>query len=169
MLEPTDTAQLTELLGRNREFLCPWDPLRGDDFFTVEKQTDITRIALDAYSAGTMVPMVILNSAGAVAGRLTINGIVRGAFESAVLGYWVSENENGLGLATAAVAEAVEFARTQLGLHRLQAETLPHNVASRKVLEKNGFSQYGVAPAYLKIAGRWQDCVLFQRILTAST
>jgi ribosomal-protein-alanine N-acetyltransferase len=52
-----------------------------------------------------------------------------------------------------------------LELHRLQAATLPHNAASRKVLQRSGFEEIGLAPAYLKIAGSWQDHVLYQRIL----
>jgi ribosomal-protein-alanine N-acetyltransferase len=32
------------------------------------------------------------------------------------------------------------------------------------VLERNGFVRSGVAPAYLSIAGRWQDHALYQLI-----
>ena len=67
-----------------------------------------------------------------------------------------------------AVAEAADYAANQLGLHRLQAETLVHNVRSQKVLEKNGFSRYGLAQKYLKIAGEWQDHIMFARILEAA-
>jgi [ribosomal protein S5]-alanine N-acetyltransferase len=54
-----------------------------------------------------------------------------------------------------------------LGLHRLQAGTLLHNVPSQRVLIKNGFRPFAVAPSYLKIAGEWQDHILFQ-LLTES-
>ncbi|WP_083508857.1 GNAT family N-acetyltransferase [Arthrobacter alpinus] len=165
LLESSDVQELTALFASNREFLRPWDPVRGDEFFTVAKQGELVRAALDAYEGGTMVPLAILNSDGDLAGRLNISGIVHGAFQSAVLGYWVSETENGAGLASAAVAEAIEYAGQQLGLHRIQAETLLDNVRSQKVLEKNGFIRYGLAPEYLNIAGRWQDHILFQRIL----
>ncbi len=37
-----------------------------------------------------------------------------------------------------------------------------HNVASQRVLERNGFVRFGVTPKYLKIAGCWQDDVLYQ-------
>ena len=60
----------------------------------------------------------------------------------------------------------VETAR-QLGLHRIQAATLLHNAASQRILNKSGFTQIGLAPLYLKIAGQWQDHLLFQRILEA--
>jgi ribosomal-protein-alanine N-acetyltransferase len=48
------------------------------------------------------------------------------------------------------------------GLHRLEAGTIPENVRSQAVLLRNGFEQFGYAPRYLSIAGRWQDHLLFQ-------
>ena len=165
LLDLGDVEELTGLLRQNREFLRPWEPVRDDVFFTVARQRDLARAALAAHDGGTMVPLVILTGEGGLAGRLNINGIVRGAFQSGVLGYWVGEDRNGTGLATTAVAEAVALAGAGLGLHRLQAETLVHNAGSQRVLEKNGFTRYGLAPRYLKIAGRWQDHIMFQRIL----
>jgi [ribosomal protein S5]-alanine N-acetyltransferase len=65
--------------------------------------------------------------------------------------------------AAAAALQAIKAtAFGELGLHRIQAETLLHNVPSQRVLEQNGFTRIGLAPTYLKIAGRWQDCILYQ-------
>jgi ribosomal-protein-alanine N-acetyltransferase len=50
----------------------------------------------------------------------------------------------------------------ELRLHRIQAETLPHNVRSQRVLERNGFARIGLAPEYLSIGGRWQDHIMYQ-------
>jgi ribosomal-protein-alanine N-acetyltransferase len=106
--------------------------------------------------------MVIVDGTGTLVGTLNINSIIRGAFQSASIGYWVSQDCNGEGFASAAVAAAKRIASDQLGLHRLQAETLIDNEASQRVLIKNGFVQYGQAPEYLKIAGQWQEYRLFQ-------
>ena len=60
------------------------------------------------------------------------------------------------------------FADTKLEefeTHRLQAATLQHNAASQKILTRSGFTEIGVAPAYLHIAGSWRDHILFQCIL----
>jgi ribosomal-protein-alanine N-acetyltransferase len=43
-----------------------------------------------------------------------------------------------------------------------EAATLLDNVRSQRVLERSGFVRFGVAPAYLKIAGRWQDHAMYQ-------
>ena len=59
---------------------------------------------------------------------------------------------------------ALTHAFKKLGLHRVQAETLLDNTPSQRVLERNGFVRYGLAPKYLNIAGRWQDHIMFQRL-----
>ena len=58
----------------------------------------------------------------------------------------------------------VELAFGDWDLHRLEAGTLVDNYASRRVLAKNGFSEIGLAPRYLQIAGRWQDHIFYQRL-----
>lgn len=164
LLTAEDAPALAELVLRNRDFLAPWEPLRDDAFFTLDVQLRNIGSALAQHEEGTVVPLAILDETGAVAGRITLNGIVRAAFQSCSLGYWLSEDATGRGLATAAVREATGLAFGELGLHRVQAETLLGNVRSQRVLERTGFTRYGVAPAYLKIAGRWQDCVMHQLI-----
>ena len=48
----------------------------------------------------------------------------------------------------------------------MEAGALPHNVRSQRVLERNGFVRFGVAPQYLSIAGHWQDHVMYQVLST---
>lgn len=153
---------IARLTRANREFLAPTSPLRPEEYFTDEGQERAALESLQAAENGTALPMVITDAAGNLVGTLNFNSIIRGAFQSASIGYWVSRDRNGEGFASAAVAAARQIASTELGLHRLQAETLVDNEASQRVLIKNGFVQYGQAPEYLKIAGRWQEHRLFQ-------
>ena len=163
MVAPEDARALTGLLQLNREFLAPWEPLRSADHFTVEGQTAGIADALAEHARGTRFPHVILDDERIV-GRITISNVVRGAFQSANLGYWVSGPDNGRGFASGAVAEMVSLAFGDLGLHRIEAGTLLHNVASQRVLERNRFIRFGVAPRYLNIAGTWQDHALYQAL-----
>lgn len=52
----------------------------------------------------------------------------------------------------------------ELRLHRIEAGTLLQNLASQRVLERNGFVRFGIAPGYLNIAGRWQDHAMYQAL-----
>jgi len=163
-LQPADIPALARLVRANRAFLAGSGPLRTEDYFTDEGQERAVRASLEAAANGTAFPMVIVDGNDAPVGTLNLNSIIRGAFQSASIGYWVSQARNGQGIASAAVAAAKEVAFCELGLHRIQAETLVDNEASQRVLLKNGFVKYGVAPDYLKIAGRWQEHALFQVI-----
>ena len=164
LLRPSDAEVLADAYRRNRDHLAPWEPERTEEFYTVERQSQIIDSKLAQHSAGSEVPFVLLD-ADRVIGALTLTGIVRGPFLSAHLGYWVDKDHNGRGVGSAAVAFAVDFSRRELGLHRLQAATLPHNAASQKILKRAGFEEIGHAPSYLRIGGFWQDHVLYQRIL----
>lgn len=164
LIQPTDDIALADLHARNREFLAPWDPLRPDEYFTVAGQRTDIDAALARHRAGEAVPFVVLDDDGEVAGRLTLSAIVRGAFQSCSMGYWLSQDRTGRGYATQAVNAAVDLAFTELALHRVQAATLVSNSASQNVLSRAGFERIGLAPRYLRIAGRWQDHLLFQRV-----
>jgi ribosomal-protein-alanine N-acetyltransferase len=157
-----DAAALARLVAGNRRYLAPWFPLQSDRYFTEDGQREILARDLGAHERGGMLPLVILDNLGAVCGRINLNSIIRGAFQGASVGYWVSESHIGRGLATAAVAEVIDAGFKELGLHRLEAATLLHNTPSQRVLTRNGFRPFAVSEAYLKIAGRWQDHILFQ-------
>jgi ribosomal-protein-alanine N-acetyltransferase len=157
-----DIPVLTELLLANREFIAPFDPARDDSYFTIDGQRAVITAALENHGAGRLAPYVVLDDAGLAIGRITLNDIVRGPLQSAVLGYWVDAAHNGRGHASTAVREMLTVAFDELRLHRIEAGTLLDNVRSQRVLERNGFERFGVAPKLLKIAGRWQDHVLYQ-------
>jgi ribosomal-protein-alanine N-acetyltransferase len=158
-----DVPALTALLVANREHLAPWNPQRPEEYFAEEFQRgDVARL-LEVHRQGGVLPGVVLVD-GEPVGRVTVNNVVRGAFLSGDLGYWVSRHVTGRGVATGAVAAMTRLAFGEAGLHRLQAGTLLHNAASQRVLRRNGFTPIGVAPRYLRIAGEWQDHLLFQRL-----
>ena len=164
LIEPTDATAIAAALTANREYLAPWEPARPDVYFTAAWWSEEIARSRRAVNAGTMLPLVIARGREIV-GRFTLGGITRGAFQSAGLGYWVAQESAGHGLASAAVAAIVDGATFDLGLHRIEASTLLHNGASQRVLEKAGFVKIGMAPQYLSIADRWQDHLIFQRLL----
>ncbi len=167
LLRRNDAAGLSEAYLRNRQHLAPWEPERNEAFFTPRHQLDIIRAKLAQHSVGQEVPWVLVDHDDPVyiLGAVTLTGIVRGPFLNANLGYWVDSTLSRRGIGSAAVRFATDQARTEVGLHRIQAATLLHNEPSRKILRRAGFREIGVAPQYLKIAGRWQDHLLHQLLL----
>jgi ribosomal-protein-alanine N-acetyltransferase len=154
-LVESDAGELLRLRVANREFLAPFDPFRPDDYFTIETQLEIARNA-------SGLSFAILDG-GELAGMISLSNVVFGAFCNANVGYFVDASRNGRGLASRALEAMIEHAFGELALHRLEAGTLVDNVASQRVLEKNGFECIGLARSYLRIAGAWRDHLLFQR------
>ena len=162
-LEAADLPALVEARVRNREFLTEWEPTRDESFFTPAGQA--RELALDdaAWRTATGFPFAILDASenDRLIGRVALANVVRGVWQNATLGYWVSQDAGSRGHATRAVGLALRFAFEVAGLHRVQPAIMPRNIRSRKVVEKCGFRQEGVAARYLRINGVWEDHLLY--------
>jgi ribosomal-protein-alanine N-acetyltransferase len=158
-VRPEDAAELAALYLANREFLAPFEPVRPPEFFTADGQRERLQRQLD----GETHAFAILDD-GAIAGTINLFNIVRESLQGGVIGYWVDVARNGRGLATAAVGEMLAYAFGAVDLHRVEAATLVDNVASQRVLEKNGFERIGLARRFLRINDEWRDFLLFQRL-----
>lgn len=162
-IQQSDARAVGEAYRRNREHLAPWDPDRPESFWSDEGQAeDVARQVAAAEEGRTH--SYLMTYGEQVVGRAMLTNIVRGHMQSAVVGYWIDHEHQGRGLATAFTEHLVGEAR-RLGLHRLEAGTMTENVASQRVLERAGFTRIGVAERLLYIQGKWQDHLLFQRIL----
>ena len=65
---------------------------------------------------------------------------------------------------TSALNVLLPFAYTEFDFHRIEAACLPRNLASIKLLERAGFEREGFAVAYLKIADKWEDHLLWAKL-----
>lgn len=159
-----DFAAWRELRRQSRNFLKPFEPRWSEA--DLNRQAFGARLFRGRSEAlrGTDFTFLVFDKTGPreqLAGGLTISNIRRRAAQHGSLGYWMGESFAGHGFMTEAVGLVLPFFFDTLGLHRLHAAFLPHNVASRRVLEKNGFREEGFAESYLQIDGKWADHVLF--------
>jgi ribosomal-protein-alanine N-acetyltransferase len=161
----TDLAELRGLLIRNAEHLRPWSPSPAPGTnpagFT-ELGRSIARHRRDWKAGSGYVFVVQLRvPREPMVGRIALTSVTRGPFQSAQLGYWMDAGHVRRGLMSEAVDATLTFAFERLGLHRLQAAVMPTNHASRAILQKRGFREEGYAERYLRIAGKWEDHVLY--------
>ncbi len=78
---------------------------------------------------------------------LIISQIVRGAFQSAYLGYYAHERHAGQGYMREAMAQTVAHAFGPLALHRLEANIQPGNAASIALAPLGRLPARGLLPA----------------------
>ena len=162
LVDLADAAELAAIVSASADHLRPWEPTRPPAYFTEAGQRATIGSLLAGAQNGGSVPFVIVGDDDELLGRITLSGVTRGALQSCALGYWIRADRVRQGHATRAVGLTVQHAFRELGLHRVQAETLPENAASQRALERNGFERYGFAPRYIRIAGAWRDHVMFQ-------
>jgi [ribosomal protein S5]-alanine N-acetyltransferase len=167
MLRPlvaSDFADWSEVRRRNAEWLRIWEPLtqpspidpaRDRSLFNNRCTTrERERQQGIAYGLGIFVD-------GAFCGEINLNNVVRGAFQSAYVGYWIDEARAGRSYMSEAVAVVTKFAFDDLNLHRLEIDIIPRNTNSRRVMEKLRYRQEGVAERFLEINGVWEDHVRY--------
>lgn len=163
LLRASDAEALAAAYLRNADHLVPWEPARDPSFFTPAGQASAIAAQLEQSRSGLLVAWLLVRD-DQVVGRVNLNNVVRGVLCSASVGYWVDADHLGRGVASGALEEVCVHA-LERGLHRLEAGTQLHNTASQRVLERAGFTFFGVAPKLLFIAGAWQDHRLYQRVL----
>ena len=158
-LRPFAQSDAEALLGlrlKNRAFLTPFEPQRPTNIYTLSAQRQQIASDEDGFSSGRRYAFGIYTG-GVLVGRVSLDNVVRGAWQNATLGYFVDHEHNGRGIATQAVVAAVAYGFDEAGLHRVQAGVMPRNGASIRVLEKAGFRFEGTSLRYLQINGRWED------------
>ncbi|MEV2356285.1 GNAT family protein, partial [Paenibacillus larvae] len=162
LLQPRYTKAYHQFRNENRPFFTPFEGLKDDASFTLAShqaavQQSVEEADLDkAYGFG-----IFLRASGTLIGTIRLSMISRGVFQNAYLGYSMAEKYNGHGFMTEAVNLCLNVAFGALKLHRVQANVMPRNLASQRVLEKNGFTREGYSRNYLKINGKWEDHINF--------
>jgi ribosomal-protein-alanine N-acetyltransferase len=163
-LVAADFPQWSEVRVRNERWLLPWEPQRipGQPDPTRDREAFAVRCSArererqlgTGYGFGIFVD-------GAFAGEINLNSVQRGPFQNAYVGYWIDQARAGQGYMPESVVVVTRFAFEDLRLHRLQISIIPRNTRSRRVMEKLGYRDEGVALRYLEINGVWEDHVRY--------
>ena len=160
-----DGASWVEVRTRNEEWLVRWEApppgfdnprLSWNDRQSIGIYTAMLRSLRKQAREGSALPFAITYE-GRFCGQLTVGNVVRGAFNSAYVGYWVDEAVAGRGVMPTALALVVDHCFGPARLHRIEANIRPENVASKRVVEKLGFRDEGLHRRYLAIDGAYRD------------
>ncbi|ABD13386.1 alanine acetyltransferase [Frankia sp. CcI156] len=164
-----DASTWVEVRLRNADWLAPWEATPPGVMMV--RETWAQRQTLSIYRQmwhrlrqqarlGATLPFAITFE-GRLVGQVTVSTIVRGAFNSAQVGYWIDSEYAGRGITPTALALVVDHCFGPVGLHRVEANVRPENAASRRVLAKLGFREEGLHRHFLAIDGRYHDHIGF--------
>jgi ribosomal-protein-alanine N-acetyltransferase len=149
-IDYSDREEFLRMVRDSRELHRPWayPPERADQFdeLVARSRRDDTATFLACRAED-----------GAIAGVFSISQIVRGAFQSAFLGYYGSARFARQGYMRRALELVLDEAFGPLALHRMEANIQPGNAPSIALARGAGFRLEGFSPRYLLIGGRWRD------------
>lgn len=145
----------------NEKFLEPFEHIKPNGFYTLQNHQLTLRLEEESFLKGELIRLWLFKKNDTYLskpiGTVALTNIIRGAFKSCYLGYKMSEAETNKGYMTEAIDKIVNIAFKELRLHRIEANIMPSNLSSIRVVEKCGFINEGLARKYLKINGKWED------------
>lgn len=157
-----------EYYFRNKVFLNKWEPYRANDFYNIDHQAQQLIDDERNMEAGRLVRLWIFKKDDCqfarIIGTIAFSNIIGGAFLSCHLGYKLDKHEIDKGYITEALHTGLDFIFHDFGLHRVEANIIPSNIRSLRVVEKLGFYNEGLALKYLKINGKWEDHIHMVRL-----
>ena len=159
----SDARAWSDVRIANQAWLSPWEsapPGPWAEMNSARAYLYVYRDMKRAARRGESMPFAVcLREDGQerLVGHLNLGNIVRRAFSSAYVGYWVDSRVAGRGVIPTAMALAVDHAFGPGGLHRVEVNIRPENGPSRRVVEKLGFREEAYHPRYMHIDGQWRD------------
>ncbi|HUK90134.1 MAG TPA: ribosomal protein S5-alanine N-acetyltransferase [Blastocatellia bacterium] len=158
-----DAARMARYAMENKDHLARWESLRDDEFFSDShwvKQIADWRAEFQNDKSARLILLDRVKPESDVLGHLGFSSIIRGPFHACYLGYSLDHRAVGKGLMFEALTAAIDFAFTELKLHRIMANYMPINVRSGNLLRRLNFVVEGYARDYLRIAGLWEDHIM---------
>lgn len=159
VLDKSHAQQVSDYYLRNKHFLEEWEAVKNEEFYTIkyqEEQLD-KELAVIENNGAFRLWLFKKEDRDRIIGSVGFNNIVRGAFLSCHLGYKLDKDELNRGYITEAITKGIDIMFNEFGLHRIEANIMPKNKRSLRVVEKLGFYNEGLAYKYLRINGKWED------------
>ncbi|CAH0293632.1 Putative ribosomal N-acetyltransferase YdaF [Peribacillus sp. Bi96] len=139
MLNDEDAKCLFTFECDNRSFFEQTVPSRGDDYYSFENFKVRHKELLNEQEVGLSYFYLIKDGSGTIVGRINLVDIDP-IDCTADVGYRIGEAFTQKGIANEALKRLVNLA-PGLNVVQIHAKTTSDNIASQKVLEKNGFER----------------------------
>ncbi|MFJ3390382.1 MULTISPECIES: GNAT family N-acetyltransferase [unclassified Lysinibacillus] len=149
-LQERDAEELFEFEKNNRLFFEQMVPGRGEDYYNFETFKIRHRELLTEQQENKSKFYLIRDNSGSIVGRINLVDIDT-TNDIAEVGYRVGQEYGGKGIAARALKLLLE---TEIRVKKIKAKTTTNNIASQRVLEKNGFKQVSISDNKFEMNGK---------------
>ncbi|WP_158607511.1 GNAT family N-acetyltransferase [Flexivirga caeni] len=160
-VQPDDVPAYRAAVQQSAARISVWNPVNPDDIgWHLDRQSEEHRTFL--------IHATDPEGSHGIVGKVNVTNVVRGRFQSGVLGYDSYDPYVGRGLFAEGMRQIINLAfRPQpegMGLHRLEANVRPGNSPSAGLLRSLGFRREGLVRDMLWLPGAdrpaWRDHVM---------
>lgn len=149
-LQERDAEELFEFEKNNRLFFEQMVPSRGEDYYNFETFKIRHKELLTEQQENKSKFYLIRDNSDKIIGRINLVDIDT-TNDIAEVGYRVGQEYGGKGIGARALKLLLE---TEISVKKIKAKTTTNNIASQRVLEKNGFKQVSTSDDEFKMNGK---------------
>ena len=161
LLSEENSIDVYSFEKENQEYFERNLPPRPANYFDSEGFKKITAELLAEQDNHNAYMHIIRDSQGVMVGRINLS-VLENDQKTAELGYRIGENVTNLGYASEAVKLVLDKAFTTYGLNRIIAGTATDNLASKRVILKNGFTFSKIIENDIQIHNKWVHTAVFE-------
>ncbi|KOP80909.1 acetyltransferase [Lysinibacillus sp. FJAT-14745] len=136
-LQERDAEELFKIEKNNRLFFEQMVPSRGEEYYNFETFKIRHKELLAEQQEEKSKFYLIRDNTGNIIGRINLVDIDT-TNDIAEVGYRVGQEYGGKGIGAKALKLLLE---TEISVKKIKAKTTTNNIASQRILEKNGFKQ----------------------------
>lgn len=166
-LDESAAGDVLDFYVENPEF-AQFEPARPFNFYTNEHMASTLKYEMEVMQKKLGLRLWIFEEASPykIVGTVSFQNFMRNVYKSCQLGYKIHKDYQGKGYATEAVKNACGIIFEEYDIHRIEALTMPSNEASKRVLEKVGFTYEGLARDKALIQDVWEDHQVYSLLQT---
>lgn len=165
-LQVTDAEDLLNFDFENRTFFEEMVPTRGDEYYNPEIFIKRHETLVEEQVRGSSYFYLIKNKDGSILGRINLVDIDE-SDKIGYLGYRVGQAHTGKGIANKALKILVETV-TNEKVKQIKAKTTTNNIASQRILEKNGFRRIDTNSEEFEMNGQRISFVYYNLDISSS-
>lgn len=155
-----DAESLFAFELNNKDYFEKMVPTRGIDYYNFDVFLSRLESLLEEQAQGISYFYLIKDSLNKIIGRMNIVDIEKSTL-TGHLGYRVCQLHAGKGVASTALKKLLEIVTEERIVKQINAKTTTNNIASQRVLEKNGFEQLAISDETFEMNGQNLSFVYF--------
>ncbi len=159
-LQAIHADKVLEFYIRNKDHFEPYEPDRDPNFYNIHFQKLTLSMEQSLMMQNKLFRLWFFkkNNFNTIIGSVNFYNLTYGPYCTCQIGYKLDQAYTKKGYAYEGIKKGMElFIEQHPKIHRIEANIMPSNLSSIKLIEKLGFEYEGLAKKNIRINFNWED------------